>query len=280
MPAMSKTESPSFRPGVFAAAGVFLCVFGLPGCIKPPEVALSDIKISSMSFKQLDLVCMFDVKNPNLFAADLDKFDCDFRAFDRSLAAGKVPGEIPSIPAGGSRTLPIDLAISLPDLASVARQYAKGKTVPFELTSRPVFNVLGASIPVSFSHGGKIPSLLGPKWNLKGVSIRHGPKPALLVTFEIRNPSGIHMSLAGVTGALHLGGAPLVELQETQLTELPDDRAVELVVPVRVKLSALAGISSKLLTDWRSIKFDGQFKMKTPLSLRKMMLGAHVNGKP
>jgi len=280
MPRMNETRPLSLRAGVFGSAAILLCVFGVTGCIKPPEVSLSDIKITSMSFKKLDLVCMFDVENPNIFAAKLNKFNCDFRAFDRSLASGAAPGPIPTIPAGATRRLPVNLAISLPDLASVARQYAEGKTVSYALTSRPVFNVLGASLPVTFNHDGKIPSMLAPKWKLKGVSVRGGPKPALLVTFEISNPSGIHLSLAGVKGSLHLGGSTLVELHETKLTELPDDEAIELVVPVRVRLAALAGISRKLLTDWRSIRFDGQFNLKTPLPLRRMMLGKPPSTKP
>ncbi len=277
---MNKARSMSFPAGGLCLAATVLCVVNLSGCIKPPEVSLSDIKISSMSFKQLDLVCTFDVENPNLFAANLKKFDCDFRAFDRSSATGAAPGPIPSIPAGGRRMLPINLTISLPQLAGVAQKYAKGKTVPYALTSKPVFNVLGASLPVSFNHDGKIPSMLAPKWKLKGASVRGGPKPALLVTFEISNPSGIHMALSGVKGALNLGGSSLVEIQETKVTELPGDEAIELVVPVRVRLGALAGISSKLLTDWRSLRFDGEFKMKTPLSLRRMMLDKPLGEKP
>jgi LEA14-like dessication related protein len=280
MPGMNKTRSMPFPAAGLCLAATVLCVLNLGGCIKPPEVSLSDIKISSMSFKQLDLVCMFDVENPNLFAANLKTFDCDFRAFDRSIASGSAPGPIPSIPAGGRRMLPINLTISLPELAGVAQKYAKGKTVPYALTSKPVFNILGASLPVSFNHGGKIPSMLAPKWKLKGASVRGGPEPALLVTFEITNPSGIHMSLAGVKGALNLGGSTLVEIQETKVTQLPGDEAIELIVPVRVRLAALAGISRKLMIDWRSIKFDGEFKMKTPLSLRKMMLNKPLKKKP
>jgi hypothetical protein len=88
------------------------------------------------------------------------------------------------------------------------------------------------------------------------------------------------MSLAGVKGALNLGGSTLVEIQETKVTQLPGDEAIELIVPVRVRLAALAGISRKLMIDWRSIKFDGEFKMKTPLSLRKMMLNKPLKKKP
>ena len=277
---MNQNRSIFLRPAFLSVAAILLAVFNVTGCIKPPKVSLSDIEISSMSFRRLELVCVFDVQNPNIFSANLKSFDCEFQASERSIASGSAVTPIPSIPAGGRRTVPVAVAISLNDLAGVAKEYAHGKTVPYELTSRPVFNVLGVSLPVSFRHGGKIPSLLAPKWKLKRISLRKGVAPAFLVTFEIRNPSGIHLSLEGVKGSLRIAGEPVLELDETKLTELPDGQTVELVIPVRVRLSALAGAAGKLITDWRSVKFDGEFKLRTPLSLRKMLLGKPLRKKP
>jgi len=277
---MNENRSVSFRRASLSVAVILLGVFNIAGCIRPPKVSLSDIKISSMNFRQLELVCIFDVQNPNLFNADLKSFNCDFVASTRSIASGSAATPIPSIPAGGRRSVPVAIAISLSDLSGVAKEYAHGKTVPYELTSRPVFNVLGVSLPVSFSHGGKIPSLLAPKWKLKRISLRKGRQPAFLITFEIRNPSGIHLSLEGVKGSLRLAGEPVLELDETKLTDLPDGETIELVIPVRVRLAALAGAASKLITDWRSVKFDGEFKIKTPLSLRQMLLRRPLRKKP
>ncbi len=277
---MNENRSVSFRRACLSVAAILLGVFNIAGCIKPPKVSLSDIEISSMSFRRLELVCIFDVQNPNIFAANLKSFNCEFQASEKPIASGIAATPIPSIPAGGRRTVPVAVAISLSDLTAAAKEYARGKTVPYKLTSRPVFDVLGMSLPVSFSHGGKIPSMLAPKWKLKRISLRKGLAPAFLITFEIRNPSGIHLSLEGVKGALRLAGKPLLELDETKLTELPDGETIELVIPVRVRLAALAGAASKLITDWRSVKFDGEFKIKTPLSLRKMLLGKPLHKKP
>ncbi|MDP6542388.1 MAG: LEA type 2 family protein [Phycisphaerae bacterium] len=273
---MNQNPTASF---LFVAA-ILLTVFNVTGCIVPPKVSLSDIEISSMSFRRLELVCTFDVQNPNMFSANLKSFNCEFLASEKSIASGSAVTPVPSIPAGGRRNVPIAFAINLPDLAGAAKEYGRGRTVPYKLTSRPVFNVLGVSLPVSFSHGGKIPSMLAPKWKLKRISLRKGLAPAFLVTFEIRNPSGIHLSLEGVKGSLRLAGKPLLELQETKLTDLPDGETIELVIPVRVRLTALAGAASKLITDWRSVRFDGEFKLKTPLSLRKMLLGKRIRKKP
>jgi len=277
---MNDTRSRSGRAGSLFAAAICLSVFTITGCIQPPNVSLCDIKIASMSFRSLELVCLFDVQNPNIFDANLKKFDCDFLASARPIASGSAATPIPKIPACGRSSIPINLSISLPDLASVAKEYAHGKLVPYELTSRPVFNVLGFSLPVSFNHGGQVPSTLAPKWKLKRISLRKGLTPTFLVTFEIRNPSGIHLSLDGVKGSLRLAGKPILELDETKLTDLPDGETIELTIPVRVRLAALAGAAGKLITDWRTVKFDGQFKLKTPLSLRQMLLGKPVSNKP
>ncbi|MBL7221044.1 MAG: LEA type 2 family protein [Phycisphaerae bacterium] len=277
---MNQSRPASFRRAFLSVAAILLGAFNIAGCIRPPKVSLSDIEISSMSFRRLELVCVFDVQNPNIFSANLNALNCEFQASERPIASGSAVIPIPSIPAGGRRSVPVAIAISLSDLSGVAKEYAHGKTVPYKLTSRPVFNVLGMSLPVSFSHGGKIPSVLAPKWKLKRIALQKGLAPAFLVTFEIRNPSGIHLSLEGVKGALRLADKPLLELDETKLTDLPDGQTVELVIPVRIRLAALAGAAGKLITDWRNVKFDGEFKLKTPLSLRKMLLGKPLRKKP
>jgi len=241
---------------------------------------LSDIEVASLSFKQLDLVFVFDVKNPNIFSARLNAFDCRFGAADRQIAAGSAVKPIPVIPAGGSRTIPVAIGISLVDLADVVRRRRSGQTIPYKLASRPVFNVLGFSLPVSISHRGELPPLLTPKWKLKRISLRKGPAPAFLVTFEITNPSSFSLSLEGVKGSLRLGGRDVLELHETAITELPGGKTVELVVPVRIRLAALVGVAGDLLTDWRKVKFDGEFKLKTPLSIKDMLLGRPGRKRP
>jgi len=198
----------------------------LGGCVIPPKVRLSDIEVASLSFKQLDLVFLFDVQNPNWFDARLKDFDCSLAAADRRIASGSAVAPIPVVPACGSKIVPVAVGISLADLAGVVRRYRTGQAVPYELTSRPVFNVLGLSLPVGISHRGEVPPLLVPKWKLKSVSLRRGAEPAFLVTFEITNPSGFSLALEGVRGSLGLAGRKVLELSQTKLTELPGGKTV------------------------------------------------------
>jgi len=259
---------------MLAAAGFFALVALSPGgCVVPPKVKLSDIEVASLSFKRLDLVFVFDVKNPNLFDARLKAFDCRFAAADRRIADGSAVKPIPVIPAGGSRTVPVAVGISLADLAGAVRLYRSGRAVPYELTGRPVFNVLNLSLPVAISHRGEVPPLLVPRWKLKGISLRKGAEPAFLVTFEITNPSSFSLALEGVRGSLRLAGRNVLELSQTKLTELPGGKTVELVIPVRIRLAALVGAAAEIMADRRKLKFDGEFKLKAPLSIRKMLLG-------
>ncbi len=270
---MDKIRSKFIRLELLPVVVVCLAVFNATGCIKPPKISLRDIEISSMNFQQLKVVCIFEVYNPNIFTANMKSFKCEVTASEKSIASGSSQPPIPSIPGGQRRDVSAAITIGLKDLAIAARNYHQGKAVPYNLAIRPVFDVLGMSLPVSFGHKGKIPAMQAPKWKLKSISLRRTLKPTVLVIFEISNSSNIRLSLEGIKGSLSLEGKPVLELEETKVIDLPDGKTVEVVIPVRIRLAALSGAAGKLITDWRSVKFNGEFKLKTPLAFKKMLLG-------
>jgi len=52
------------------------------------------------------------------------------------------------------------------------------------------------------------------------------------------------------------------------------------VIPVRSRLAALIGAAADILGDRSKLKFDGEFKLKAPLSIRKMLLGKPGRKRP
>ena len=86
MDRMNTIRSLVRRAVLLSVAIMLLGTFNITGCIKPPVVSLSDITISSMSFRRLELVCLFDVQNPNFFDARLNALDCKFLASARPIA--------------------------------------------------------------------------------------------------------------------------------------------------------------------------------------------------
>ena len=258
------------------AALTLLLACSAGGCIRKPRIELRDIKVAGMSFRRIDLVCLFEVTNPNIFDANLHSFESRLSAGGQTIAEGAAAGPALKVPAFGSRIITVATAVDLKKLSGVAREYRRGEAVAYEMTSRPVFNILGFAVPVTFKHAGKIPAVQQPRWKLKGVSIRGGAKPAFLLTFEITNPGRLDLSLEGISGSLRLAGETVVRIDETSVErsqELPGGKSVQFIVPVRLSVVGMARAAAKVRGNLAALKFDGDFKLKTPISMREMLLG-------
>jgi len=245
----------------------------MPGCLRKPEVRLHDIKIERMSFRKLDLVCSFKVLNPNAWDASLGDFDYTLSAAGQTVCRGAASKPIPKVPARGSAILPVRASIDLPSLVGVLRADRRGGPVPYRLSARPVFRVLGLPLGVDVDHVGQLPRLRPPRWKLQGVSLAPAPRRAIVLRFEIENLSGLDLSLEGLSGRLKLGDETVLQLDETSAAELPDGRKVELTVPVRVGVAAAFRAVAQTVSSGARLTFEGEFRLKSPASLRKLLLG-------
>ncbi len=277
MTALQTLESgPAGVKGFRAAWPVALAVLmacGFGGCVRKPEVRLRDIRVDRLTFQSLELVCDFEIYNPNLFAAKLRSLDWSVTSGDETLAAGEVPPPIPTVPARGTATVPVAVGLDLKTIGRLVRRYRQGQDIPYRLEVRPVFDIIGIGLPVPVYHTGRVPRLQAPRWKLQGVKLQKGVSAKLLVTFEVTNPGELGLSLSGVAGTLTLGGQPIIEVSGTTLTELPGGKTAELVVPVQIHALNMLPAITKALADREGLRFEGEFHLQTPLSLRNMLLG-------
>jgi len=252
----------------------------LGGCIKKPQVILADIKIGGINFQKIDLVCLFRVNNPNWFDASVYSFDYSMSVGGQPIAQGRLPQPIPKVPAYGNEIIPVAASIDFNRLSRIVRQARAGNSVSYKLSGRPVFNMLGLPVPVPVTHAGRMPSLLAPRWKLRGVGLRSGPKPAFLLTFEIENPGKRDLSLVGLKGSLKLNGQTVLQIYETSVTKLPSGKKVRIVIPVRLGVAAMYRAAKRAMANQEALKFDGEFKLKTPASMREMLLGQEKAKRP
>ncbi len=261
------------RGSVAAWAMLLLAVCGFGGCVRKPEVRLADIEVEALTLRSLDLVCLFEVRNPNWFDARPISLDWRMCVGDEVFATGAASQPIPIVPALGKAIVPVAAKIDLGRLGRLVRKYRKGEDLIYRLEGRPVFSVLGISVPVSVEHLGLTPRIQAPRWRLRRVSLAKSLKPELLLTFEITNPGELALALKEMDGSLNLAGEPVLQVRSVTLTELPGCGTAELVVPVRVRPGGVLKAILKAVADPETLSFEGDFHLRTPLSIRRAMLG-------
>jgi len=150
------------------------------GCIKPPETHLVKVEINSISKTTLGLRCTFKIVNPNRWGADVESMECTMIAGKQQLASGKAVEPMPTIPGLSVTTVPIDVSLDLVKTFSLFKEYRQGGTLPYMLVAKPVFKILGTSLPITITNEKELPSYKELKTRLiRGVieKLRAGMKP-------------------------------------------------------------------------------------------------------
>jgi len=261
------------RQTLLALAFATLAAAG--GCqIRPPEVHLHDIQITDMSFRRIDLVCWFTVLNPNPYDAVLSDFTYTMTAAGQQIARGAAVQPIPKVPGIASEVIPVGASIDLRKLREAARNYTGGKPVPYQLAGRPVFCIAGLNIPVDVRHAGEVPRIRLPAVSVRKVSLQREPERAVLIDLDVTNRCTFEVSLAGLHGDLTVGGESILAVREPSTAVLPPGKKVRMTVPVRVGVSGAAKAAWKIIATGKAPSLDAELKLKSPPTLRQLLLGS------
>ncbi len=148
----------NLRISLFLPA-VVMFVLSAPGCtIKPPEAHLVGIKVNSICPTEVGFQCEFKIVNPNNWGADIESMECAMIAGDEQLAGGKAVEPMPKIPAMSVTTVPVNVSLNQVKTYRLFKEYRKGGTLPYTLIAKPVFRVLGTTIPITIKEDKELPT--------------------------------------------------------------------------------------------------------------------------
>lgn len=143
-----------------AALGASACGALLPPAnLKPPTVAFSDLSIDSVSAERVRFTVRIDTQNPNPIDVPLSNVYFDLSILGRQLALGKVAEQRFTLPAGGSRALPIAFDVATADLRAVALRLLSGPLPETVWEVKGTANWGASPLPLPFSRKGDASSL-------------------------------------------------------------------------------------------------------------------------
>ena len=83
--------------------------------VQEPDVNISDVKMTSLSFKKVDLLFKIDINNPNNVGINLSGFDYDLKIKENSFLNGKQDNGL-AIKANGSEIVQLPLSLYFVDI--------------------------------------------------------------------------------------------------------------------------------------------------------------------
>jgi len=260
------------RIRVAMSAGAMLAALTAGGCaIKKPTLALRDIEVAGIGFKQVDLVLDFAVTNPNGFPVNLHGLDYELTTGGGRLAGGSLARPVASLEANRSTVIKAPVSMEYRSLKSVASAVGSREAVEFEVAATATFSVYGIDLKVPLRRSGKIPPLRAPSWRFTDIRLAR-PGPAVEVSFEVDNPNPFALPLKAIRGAVKVGDRTVLRVSETTLNPIPPNDKRTLNVPVKLDSAGVLGLLREGLADRRRLSFEGNLTLDAPVSLHEFLL--------
>jgi LEA14-like dessication related protein len=137
-------------------SGVLVVALVLPlllvSCVAP-QAELQRVDLNRLTWQQLDVGLLLNLRNPNEFDLPLDQIDWNLGLFDRSMAQGIARPEA-RIPAQGKELVQVPISVALAQLTGVAESLLHSDRIPWDVGGRCHFATVAGPITVDFSRSG------------------------------------------------------------------------------------------------------------------------------
>lgn len=241
------------------------------GCqVRKPIVTLDDIKLKSIGSGKVDLVLHFDVFNTNTYDIKLKSFDYALAGGGIELVKGATREPIGKLKALTSTVIATPAEVSYSNIFRALRRARTDKDEPTEyrLTGTAHFDILGLDIPVALDKCVTVEPIRLPRWRLIDVRVPEDRDRPVALIFQVENPNAFELPVVALSGAILLGGKPIVEIDRPDVTSIPPGQTREVALPVRLNVANLARAVAAAASRGQVVKFKGNFKLDPPVSLR------------
>jgi LEA14-like dessication related protein len=258
---------------ILAAAPGCATLNALIGGVGKPSASLVGARLDALTADSVTLVFDVAVSNPYTVDLPLTNLEYGLSSKGKEFLSGKANVE-GSVPAKGSRTLPVPARIEFGDLLNVLEGVRPGSVVPY--AARLALSVDlpgGGTLALPLSKEGEVPVPTIPEVTLEGVELGSITPENVAAVFKVRikNRNEFPVDLSKLSYGLVLGTATIARSSiEDAVSFTPGgERTIALHTSFSPKdlglpaIRMLSGTSS-------SYKIGGTMSFKTPFGLMEL----------
>ncbi len=222
---------------------LLICVVAMTGCasllemIAKPSASIDGVRLDGISLEKLNLVFDVNVTNPYSFAIPMTNLDYTLASEGAQFLDGKADLAGTSIPAHGSKTVPVPVAITFANLLTLLQKVKPGDVVPYESKLKLWLDVPGAGplgLPLNYS--GKMPvpaipeiELSEVKWDKLGFDNVGG-----VLHIRVKNLNKFPIDLSKLTYGLKLANTQVAQSGFEQAVKFAEGQENVLEIPIAI----------------------------------------------
>lgn len=143
-------------PALLLACLLSACSALPPADLRPPEVAVADLALTDIGLERLRFLVSLDTTNPNDVDIPLTDVRLDLTVFDIPLAQGAVIQRQVTLPARGSRRIPVEFTVPTARLLDLVVRFRSGAWTNFSYRLNGQANWGNTPFQVPFERTGNL----------------------------------------------------------------------------------------------------------------------------
>ncbi|MEJ2542821.1 MAG: LEA type 2 family protein [Calditrichaceae bacterium] len=209
--------------------------------IQEPSVKISNIKMTGLTFNDVDLLFNIDINNPNSVGINLTGFDYDLQIEHNSFISGKQENGL-AIKASGSEIVQLPLTLKFKDIYNTFSKLKDLDSVQYKLNTGLSFNlpVLGnVRIPVSKS--GKVPALKMPSIGFNKIKMDQLKLTGAELTLQLKldNPNTFTFVLKNMNYKFNVAGTQWINGKLNQTTNISAKQENIINIPISLNFISM-----------------------------------------
>lgn len=234
-----------------------------------PSVSVDKVRISGLSFQDIDLLFDLKVNNPNSIKISLAGFDYDFFLNGNSFVKGQQDKGL-SIEANGASIVQIPISLRFADVYQTYKSLQNNDSTDYELKLGFAFNipVLG-DVRVPVSQKGMLPMVKFPAFSIRSVKLDKLSLSGadLSLKIGVDNSNTFAFNLDKMNYQFNVNGLSWVKGQSQNVLQVEKKGLAVIDIPISLNFFEVGQSVYQLLSGNNQLNynFTGNFDVSTSL---------------
>ena len=241
--------------------------------VQKPIVSLANVRVTDISFEDLQLAFDIDIENPNAISASLAGFDYDLLLAGSSFVKGQQANQM-TIASLGKSTVQVPVTLNFNDLYSMFQSLKNQDSTNYKINTGLTFNLpLLGETRIPLSHEGQLPLLKLPRIKVDGLQLKNLTLTGanLDLKLNVDNPNVFSLILDKLQYDFKVNQKSWINGVKDQALTISQKKSSVITIPMSLNFLQMGTTVYNIIAGNESIDYslNGKLDLNTSLPLLK-----------
>jgi len=241
--------------------------------VQKPQLSVANVRLTGISFEDIQLAFDVDIDNPNALSASLAGFDYDFFLGGASFVKGQQDKQL-TIESMGKSTVEIPVKLNFKEVYNMFNSLKNQDSTQYKINTGFTFNlpILGDT-RIPLSHEGKLPLLKLPNIKVDGLKLKNinFTGANLELKLNVANPNTFNLILNKLNYDFQVNQQSWISGLKEQPISINEKNENEISIPITLNFLQMGKTVYNIVTGNQSVNYSlkGNFDVNSSLPFFK-----------